>query len=77
MAQFEWEGEIFDKEHIRTYDRGRIVEYTDKEDFCHSWVIVPGTSLIASWLLVIAYFAFLVYLFLGIALVSDYIYGQY
>lgn len=71
MAQYTWEGENYSKIDTKTYDRGQIVEYTNEEDFCHSWVIVHGTSLIQTWLLAIAYFMFLIYLFLGIALVSD------
>lgn len=56
---------------IDKYDRGQIVEYSSKEEFCHSWILIDGTPLQPDWLLAIAYFFGLVYLFLGIALVSD------
>jgi solute carrier family 8 (sodium/calcium exchanger) len=70
-AQYTWEGESFDQRNINKFERGQIVEFTSEDEFCHSWVIVGGTSLIATWLLALAYFSFLIYLFLGIALVSD------
>lgn len=70
-TSFTYKGKTFDMEHVEKFSRGRIVEYTDEEEFCHSWVLVPGTSLRPSWLLGIVYFIFLIYLFLGIALISD------
>jgi len=56
---------------IDKYDRGQIVEHSNKEEFCHSWLLIDGTPLQPNWVLVIAYFLGLVYLFLGIALISD------
>jgi len=58
-------------ESIKIYSRGQRVEYTNKNEFCHSWVITEGVSLLPYWLLAIIYFLGLAYLFLGIALVSD------
>lgn len=50
---------------------GFVEEYTNMENFCHSWVIVPGTSLINNGFLAVAYLIGLCYLFVGIAIVSD------
>jgi solute carrier family 8 (sodium/calcium exchanger) len=65
-----WTNE-YDDVHTQTFDRGRIVEFADDEDFCHSYVLVPGTPLISRAILIIAYFLCLVYLFLGISIVAD------
>lgn len=70
-ATYTYKGETYDQVENMEKSRGRIVEFTNADEFCHSWVIIPGTSLQPSWLLAIAYFLALVYLFLGIALVSD------
>lgn len=68
---FTYKGETYSKQSIETFSRGQIVEHTDEDDFCHSWILITGTSLRPTIVLIIAYFAGLVYLFLGIALVSD------
>ena len=33
-ASYEYDGETYEQEEITLYPRGRIVEYTDKEEFC-------------------------------------------
>lgn len=70
-ALYSYNGETFEKQSFDTYSRGRIVEFTNKDDFCHSPILIPGTSLRPTWLLVIVYFIALLYLFLGIAIGSD------
>lgn len=70
-SQFFYKGESWDMEHRKKFSRGQIYEVSDKDEFWHSWILIPGTPLIAEWLLAIAYFFGLIYLFLGIALVSD------
>lgn len=50
---------------------GLIVEYADNDDFCRSWIIPPGFSLIPKPVLAIIYFLILCYLFLGIAIIAD------
>ena len=49
---------------------GFIEEYYE-EQLCHSYILIPGTSLLSSGLLGFTYFCFLIYLFLGIGMVSD------
>ena len=70
-AQYTWEGDSFDHYKLYTMDRGYIEVYSNRDEVCTSWVLVPGTELLPYWLLAIAYFFALVYLFLGVAIVSD------
>jgi len=37
----------------------------------HSWVLIPGTPLLPTGFLAVIYFLILVWLFMGIAIVSD------
>jgi hypothetical protein len=54
------------------YPRGRIVEFTNREEgFCNSFILVPGISIMSKTFLAILYFIFLIYLFLGISIISD------
>ena len=53
------------------FDRGIIVEFADDSDFCHSYVVVPGLPLVSKAILTIGYLLCLVYLFLGISIISD------
>ena len=41
-----------------------------------SWVLIPGTSLLSDGVLALAYFFALVYLFLGISIISDIFMGS-
>ena len=52
-------------------DRGQIVEFSNDDNFCRSWVIPGGFSLVNKIILGIFYFATLCYLFLGIAIIAD------
>jgi len=52
-------------------DTGYIDEYSSKEDFCTSYVIIPGMSLMDEKLLGTVYLLVLFYLFLGISIVAD------
>lgn len=61
---------------INTYSRGQIVEYANDEDFCHSYVLLPGTPLIHKSILIFAYLAALIYLFLGISIIADIFMGS-
>ena len=46
-------------------------EYTNAEAFCHSALLLPGTSLVSEASLGVACLIILLYLFLGIAIVAD------
>ena len=56
---------------MTNHTNGFMEEYTNKENFCHSWVLIPGTSLINSGFLTFVYLVWLIYLFVGISIVSD------
>ena len=58
------------------YDRGQIVEYANENDFCHSYVLLPGIPLLPKSTLILGYFLALVYLFLGISIVTDIFMGS-
>ena len=50
---------------------GYIDEYTNKEEFCTTWIFNSGISLLPDYTLAICYFIFLIWLFLGIQILSD------
>jgi hypothetical protein len=56
---------------VQEYDRGRIVYLGPNKAMCNSWVLVPGTAILPTGLLAVAYCATLGWLFLGIGIVSD------
>lgn len=56
---------------VQEYDRGRIVYLGPNKAMCNSWVLVPGTAILPTGLLAVAYCATLAWLFLGIGIVSD------
>jgi hypothetical protein len=54
------------------YPRGRIVEFTNREEgFCDSFILIPGMTIMSNTFQGIVYFIFLIYLFLGISIISD------
>jgi len=57
--------------HTFNLSNGYCVETITTEKACHSWVVLHGTSLYNKGVLGFFYFLFLVYLFLGIAIVAD------
>lgn len=70
---FEWRGETFTRQSITDYKTGQIVEFgTDsREEFCHSFILTPGFQLQKSWYLAAVYIIFLVWIFVGVAIISD------
>ena len=53
------------------YERGRIVYYGNNYKMCTSGVLIPGTALLPIGLLTVCYFLTMIYLFLGISIISD------
>lgn len=53
------------------FPRGRIVYYSKNTEVCNSWIIVPGTAILPTGLLAIGYCLSLIYLFMGIGIISD------
>jgi solute carrier family 8 (sodium/calcium exchanger) len=63
--------EVTGKEARFTLANGYCVETITTEAPCHSWIVLHGTSLYNKGVLGFFYFLFLIYLFLGIAIVAD------
>jgi hypothetical protein len=61
----------YDSEDIILMSHGQIVEYSNDDTFCRSWILPPGFSLYHWVFLAIFYFLVLCYLFLGIAIIAD------
>ena len=66
-----WEGEEYEK-FVRVYmPGGYIDEYTNKETFCTTWVFNSGISLLGDGALAVCYGLLLIWLFIGIQILSD------
>jgi len=65
-----YQGEEYTNFNTQYGSQGYITEYSN-QDFCHSFVILPGFSLSSTSVQGTVYFLILIYLFLGIALVAD------
>jgi len=63
--------EAFMSTETEWYPRGRIVYYSHNEQVCNSSLLIPGTAILPNGLLAVFYALTLVYLFLGIYVVSD------
>jgi len=59
---------VFDTQQ---FTRGKIVYFSSNEVICESMLIIPGTAILPKGLLAVFYGLTLVYLFLGIGIVSD------
>jgi hypothetical protein len=66
-----WQGTSYDLYERTFADTGYIDIYTNKEEFCSSYVIVPGMNLANEKVLGTFYLLALFYLFLGISIVAD------
>ena len=66
-----WEGQTFEKHMRISQPQGYIDEYTNKETFCHSFIVHPGMSLMSDASLGVVYLLFLFWLFIGIAILAD------
>ena len=63
-------GKYYDKMETRQYANGYTEEYYDGEAYCISALLIPGMSLISRPVLCVFYFLWLIYLFLGIDVIS-------
>ena len=54
-----------------SFNQGKIVYYSKNIEVCTSPVLLPGTALLPNGLVAVFYFFALIYLFLGISIVSD------
>lgn len=70
-ASYYYDGEEFDKVQVKYFPRGRITEYTNLEEFCDSWALLPGITTLNPVLLTIMYMVTLFWMFLGMNIVAD------
>jgi len=66
-----WDSQEWLSEEEAVFERGRIHYYSMNTGVCNSWVIVPGTAILPRGLLALGYGFTLIYLFLGIGIISD------
>jgi len=66
-----WDSQEWLSEEEAVFERGRIHYYSMNTGVCNSWVIVPGTAILPRGLLAFGYGFTLIYLFLGIGIISD------
>ena len=69
--QYSFNNNLYKSNLIEYFERGRIVYYGSNIEVCTNSMIIPGTALLPSGLLAIAYCMVLIYLFLGISIISD------
>lgn len=70
-TKYFYEGEEYDKTQTSYFPRGRIVEYSNLEEFCDSWAFLPGITTLNPILLAIMYMVFLFWMFLGMNIIAD------
>ena len=72
-GNFEWQGRPYTKQSITDFKSGQIVEFeTDnREEFCHSFILVPGFSLGNKGFLAVLYIIAIIYIFVGVSIISD------
>jgi len=68
---FKYDGHTYKSKDNFEFSRGEMVVFYDTEEICDSWVLVPGVILIDNGLLGFFYLVCLLWLFLGISIVSD------
>lgn len=56
---------------VEYYERGKIVYFGSNSEICNTGLLIPGTALLPVGFLAISYGLALIYLFLGIAIISD------
>lgn len=66
-----YEGDEYDKMQIKKFTRGQIVEYTNLEEFCDSFVFLPGITTMSRGFLAVMYFLWLLWMFLGMNIIAD------
>ncbi|KAJ8029397.1 Sodium/calcium exchanger 2 [Holothuria leucospilota] len=58
--------------HVTNFSNGYVVEYVENgTEPCSSWILLPAENLWPRWIRGVLYLAAMVYLFVGIAIVSD------
>lgn len=71
QGPYRFNGETFDQFVRVKNPQGFVDEYTNKEEFCVSWVYHTGLSLMPDAVLGVMHLIFLFWLFIGIAILAD------
>lgn len=50
QGAFYYNDNSYDKFKVTSYPRGRIVEFTSRNEFCYSDILVPGMTILPGWL---------------------------
>ena len=69
--RLDWYGETYQTTKVVTFERGQIVYFSKNSEVCDSWVLIPGAAMLPTAVTSIAYCFTLIYLFLGIGIISD------
>jgi hypothetical protein len=69
--RLDWYGEKYRSTKVTSFDRGQIVYFSTNSEVCDSWVLIPGAATLPTAVTSIAYCLTLIYLFLGIGIISD------
>lgn len=75
-ATYWYEGEEYEKKQIKLFPKGQIVEYTNLELFCDSFVLLPGITTLSPAFLAILYCVTLFWMFLGMNIIADVFMGS-
>ena len=71
QGPYRFNGKTFDQFVRVKNPQGFVDEYTNKEEFCVSWVYHTGLSLMPDAVLGVMHLIFLFWLFIGIAILAD------
>jgi len=70
-VKYNYNGHDYKHKENFSFARGEMVVFYDTDEICNSYVLVPGVILISNGLLAFFYLLCLLWLFLGISIVSD------
>jgi len=70
-ARLDWYGTKYETTEVVNYPRGHIVYFSTNTAVCNSWVLIPGAATLPTGVTSVAYCLTLIYLFLGIGIISD------
>lgn len=69
--RLDWYGTTYGTTKVVDFKRGQIVYFSSNTATCDSWVLIPGAATLPTGVTSIAYCLSLIYLFLGIGIISD------
>lgn len=70
-GEITWNNDNWQTMDIQEFERGRIVYFSKNTEVCRSLLLIPGVATLNKGFLAVCYGLALVYLFLGISIVSE------